>query len=153
MSQGTHCTSPREHRPSWVVTARNINHSAFNGYNPTPSAYSQVRCLACWQTWRTKAKYVDTLPDSTSELIRSHLIKQNEAPAAEPGPAATKQAKVRYGVEGWSDTKDDYIRLCTLNDREFARQASREGPRRRVVDTSTGKVIIENGRDVEPREV
>lgn len=48
---------------SWVVTQRNCNHSAFNGYHETPSRYSTVKCLACGHKWRTKAAYVSTLPD------------------------------------------------------------------------------------------
>lgn len=62
MSGGTSCLV-REHRPGWYVTVRKANYSAFNGYHRTPSAYSEVRCPTCPTTWRTKARYVDTLPD------------------------------------------------------------------------------------------
>lgn len=50
-----------------VVTMRNYNRSAFNGYHWTPSDYSQVRCLTCGHFYRTKAKYVDGLPDATEQ--------------------------------------------------------------------------------------
>ncbi|MFD0032493.1 hypothetical protein ACFVJK_30350 [Streptomyces sp. NPDC127172] len=59
------CRTP-EHRPLWVVLARKCNHSAFNGGRRTPSDYSDVTCTApgCMGRWRTKAAYVDTLPDA-----------------------------------------------------------------------------------------
>lgn len=46
------------------MTARKGNRSAFNGYRWTPSDYSEVRCTVCGRSWRTKAKYVDALPDA-----------------------------------------------------------------------------------------
>ncbi|GAA3085622.1 hypothetical protein GCM10020000_88090 [Streptomyces olivoverticillatus] len=59
------CRTPA-HRPLWVVLQRRCNHSAFNGYRRTPSAYSRVLCTApgCAAAWRTKAAYVDDLPDA-----------------------------------------------------------------------------------------
>lgn len=47
-----------------VVVQYKCNHSAFNGYNYTPSDYSAVRCTrpGCHGAWRTKAAYVDDLP-------------------------------------------------------------------------------------------
>jgi len=56
------CTDPT-HRAHHVVAQRRCNHSAFNGNRYTPSAYSEVRCTVCGRVWRTKAAYVDTLPD------------------------------------------------------------------------------------------
>jgi hypothetical protein len=56
------CRVP-EHRPRWYVQVRRANYSAFNGGHRTPSAYSAIRCSECGSCWRTKAKYVDTLPD------------------------------------------------------------------------------------------
>ena len=55
----------REHREHWVVTQRHGNASAFNGYHWTPSDWSAVKCLAdgCGRVWRTRAAYVDDLPD------------------------------------------------------------------------------------------
>lgn len=55
----------REHRTEWRVFQRKCNHSAFNGYRRTPSDYSTVQCQApgCGRTWRTKAAYVDEIPD------------------------------------------------------------------------------------------
>lgn len=57
------CTDRKVHRPSWYVTVRNANYSAFNGGRRTPSEYSEVRCPLCSARWRTKAAYVDELPD------------------------------------------------------------------------------------------
>ena len=57
------CTS----RSAWTVADRECNHSAFNGYRWTPSAYSAVVCArylgGCGVRWRTKAAYVGALPD------------------------------------------------------------------------------------------
>ncbi len=55
------CNVP-EHRPQWRVVVRKANYSTFNGGKRTPSAYSEVRC-PCGHTWRTRAAYVDSLPD------------------------------------------------------------------------------------------
>jgi hypothetical protein len=56
----------QSHRPFWVVTMRNYNASAFNGYRRTPSHYSEVRCSfdMCRLRWRTKASYVAELSDA-----------------------------------------------------------------------------------------
>jgi hypothetical protein len=63
---GLHCAEPKDHREAgaWVVEIRKANYSAFNGGRRTPSDYSQVRCTACPAVWRTKAAYVDRLPDA-----------------------------------------------------------------------------------------
>ena len=53
----------KDHRH--VVIQRNQNTSAFNGYRPTWSAYSEVRCVETRALWRTKGAYVDDLPDAT----------------------------------------------------------------------------------------
>jgi hypothetical protein len=53
------------HRGAWVVVHRECNYSAFNGYARTSSAYSLVLCETCRRRWRTKAKYVATLPDQS----------------------------------------------------------------------------------------
>lgn len=73
MSSGGGCTV-KAHRKNWVVTVRNANYSAFNGYHRTPSDYSEVHCIDPEHTseqppmgssiWRTKAAYVDDLPDA-----------------------------------------------------------------------------------------
>jgi hypothetical protein len=47
----------------WVVLQRYCNHSAFNGYHWTASAYSSIQCTLCRAIWRTKAKYVSLLKD------------------------------------------------------------------------------------------
>lgn len=52
------------HKQFWLVTARKCNYSAFNGYRWTPSDYSQVMCPNCNVSWRTKAGYVDALPNA-----------------------------------------------------------------------------------------
>lgn len=43
---------------------RRANYSTFNGRRRTPSAYSQVSCGECGRWWRTKAAYVDDLPNT-----------------------------------------------------------------------------------------
>ena len=67
------CTDRKAHRPSWVVTMRQYNQSAFNGYRPTVSAYSEVRCGDCGGRWRTKAAYVATLPDAPGTYRHAYL--------------------------------------------------------------------------------
>lgn len=54
----------RPENPPVMVTMRECNYSAFNGYHWTPSAYSAVRCVWCGSTWRTKGKYVARKPDA-----------------------------------------------------------------------------------------
>lgn len=69
---GCRCNAPREERKkNWVVTARNKNYSAFNGYKATFSNYSEIRCTCCGAIWRTKADYVNSLPNvPKGEYIR-----------------------------------------------------------------------------------
>lgn len=55
------CNCDKKDRRNWRVVQWFCNHSAFNGYRQTPSAYSEIRCLACGRGWRTKAAYVNTL--------------------------------------------------------------------------------------------
>jgi hypothetical protein len=61
------CHCPERQKPiasrAWFVYKRRHNHSAFNGYHYTPPAWSSVHCPKCRVGWRTKAKYVDKLPD------------------------------------------------------------------------------------------
>ncbi|MFJ1742427.1 hypothetical protein ACIOG4_27610 [Streptomyces microflavus] len=73
------CTTPA-HRPFWTVVQRRCNHSAFNGYRRTTSPYSRVECTApgCSAAWRTKAAFVDRLPD-----------------APRPGPARSRTPEPR----------------------------------------------------------
>lgn len=63
----TSCTcegTTAERRASWWCPAYRCNYSAFNGYRRTPSPYSEIRCTACGNRWRTKAAYADALPRS-----------------------------------------------------------------------------------------
>lgn len=60
MSGGTVCKCDKK---NWAVTDRNANHSAFNGYHRTYSAYSGVICTKCFANWRSKANYINYLPD------------------------------------------------------------------------------------------
>lgn len=58
------CKGPMaERRSNWRVSQRLCNHSAFNGYHRTPSAYSEVFCKVCSARWRTTAAYVKNLWD------------------------------------------------------------------------------------------
>lgn len=57
------CTDRKAHRPHWRVRVRKANYSAFNGYRRTPSDYSDLTCTLCGGSWRTKAAYVDEIPD------------------------------------------------------------------------------------------
>jgi len=46
-----------------VVSHRRHNHSVFRGRFGTASRYSEVVCTFCGWRWRTRAEYVDHLPD------------------------------------------------------------------------------------------
>lgn len=63
------CQDPRQHRAggAWRILHYKHNHSAFSGYRETDSDYSEILCLECHRTWRTKAKYVSTLPEISDE--------------------------------------------------------------------------------------
>ena len=64
MSGGAACKCGK--RSAWRVVTYRGNHSAFSGRHFTSSAYSAVYCDpdrgGCSAYWRTKARYVDTLP-------------------------------------------------------------------------------------------
>jgi len=65
MSVWIPCRCKPRDRKNWVVRVRNGNYSYFEYPKGAfhPSDYSQVVCKKCGGTWRTKAKYVDELPD------------------------------------------------------------------------------------------
>ncbi|QOP66223.1 hypothetical protein SEA_DANIELLEIGNACE_83 [Arthrobacter phage DanielleIgnace] len=66
--------SDKTHRPYWFVSERRVNFSAFNGYHRTPSDWSRIFCPLCPAqkcTWRTKAKYVDEIPDYEYRTVPS----------------------------------------------------------------------------------
>lgn len=50
-------------RRAWTVWQRHCSHSAFNGYRRKVSQYSTVRCLVCGALGRTRARWVDQIPD------------------------------------------------------------------------------------------
>jgi hypothetical protein len=68
MSAHIKCTCGRKRgdHTDLVVKMRRYNCSAFNGYHYTPSQYSMISCTrpSCYGTWRSKEKYVDSLPDA-----------------------------------------------------------------------------------------
>lgn len=69
MSGGQSCKCAKKHLR---VFQRYCNHSAFSGYQRTPSAYSSIRCLRCGAIWRTNAKYVPDLADITEAEMRQN---------------------------------------------------------------------------------
>lgn len=90
MSQGEACQ--KHGREWWFVVARKVNYSAFNGYHATPSDYSEVRCghpapeghrtrgvQYAGARWRTKAAYVDDLPDEEQWKPPTTLHPEREA--------------------------------------------------------------------------
>jgi hypothetical protein len=50
-----------------VVVQRHSRCSAFDGYRVMWSPYSGLRCMKCGTFWRTKAGYVDSLPDAKGD--------------------------------------------------------------------------------------
>lgn len=61
MTKGNKCNC---NKPDWVIIHYKHNHSAFESpkYAPHYSEYSTVYCNSCGGLWRTKAKYVESLP-------------------------------------------------------------------------------------------
>lgn len=49
---------------AWVVMQYKCNYSAFNGYQYTPSEYSEIQCRVCGSKWRTKANFVEQIKDN-----------------------------------------------------------------------------------------
>lgn len=68
MSSGVACECKPPDRANWVIVQYKCNHSAFNGWRYTPSAYSEIRCMKCRGLWRTKAKYVKTLKHAVGHV-------------------------------------------------------------------------------------
>lgn len=61
MSKGIRCKC---NNPRWEILHYKHNHSAFQypKYGEHYSDYSTVICRNCGSVWRTKANYVDKLP-------------------------------------------------------------------------------------------
>lgn len=70
VSFGCHC--PERRKPvkdrAWVVVARRCNYSAFNGWRYTPSDWSEVFCKGCHALGRTRASYVEDLPNGEIDV-------------------------------------------------------------------------------------
>jgi hypothetical protein len=77
MSGGPACSCGDRRR--WRVRDYRCNYSAFNGYHRTPSDYSSVMCLGCSRSWRTKAAYVDGLPNLSEKERQAWLRGDTEA--------------------------------------------------------------------------
>ena len=63
-SQGVSCTcqgTRKEKMKNWRILHYKCNFSAFGGYACQRSDYSQVHCLICKGSWRTRAAYVEKL--------------------------------------------------------------------------------------------
>lgn len=55
----------------WRVIKRNENNSYFVKNRSQWSAYSCVLCLRCRTVWRTKATYIDHLPNATQDELNA----------------------------------------------------------------------------------
>ncbi|MBM3299830.1 MAG: hypothetical protein FJY85_07735 [Deltaproteobacteria bacterium] len=66
VSFGCHCEERRKPvgERKWEVLARHYQCSAFYGYREMYSDYSLVRCKTCGAIGRTKAAYVNELPNA-----------------------------------------------------------------------------------------
>lgn len=51
-----------DNRKGWRVNRYKCHFSAFNGYKQTYSDFSEIVCESCAGRWRTKARYVESLP-------------------------------------------------------------------------------------------
>lgn len=67
MSSGIPCKCRPRDKSNYAVRERNCNHSYFESPRGARhySDYSLVACKKCGGLWRTKAKYVASLPDET----------------------------------------------------------------------------------------
>lgn len=65
----------------WGVSQKHCRCSAFDGYQVMYSDYSAVHCLECGAVWRTKANFVETLPN----VIAVRTGWQFTSPQAERG--------------------------------------------------------------------
>ena len=76
-AKGCRCDGSHKHRRrNFVITARNI---ATSYGKVVPSPYSEIKCLRCRRKWRSKAKYIQKLPDWQERHYRSlglHTILQ-----------------------------------------------------------------------------
>lgn len=108
---------------SVMVLSRCCNYSAFSGYHRTSSDYSGVQCLWCGHVWRTKAKWVGTMPEAPDHCERSsdpaewrrmlsldveQTVDQNGKPLVEAGPPKARSA---LGLKQWK------YRRVTLRER------------------------------------
>lgn len=56
------CKKPlAEKKKNWVVTKYKYNNSHFEFNHYADSDYSEIQCLECGYSWRTKAGYVEGL--------------------------------------------------------------------------------------------
>lgn len=105
MSGGGTCPH-KDHRPFWVVGQRQYNMSAFNGYHRTPSDYSLVWCTVegCRSAWRTKAAYVDALPNACSQCEAAAQTSCRVCHRGLCSPCSTNHHHEGYGVPA-TDTR------------------------------------------------
>lgn len=87
MSGGAVCRCREAGRPvserRWRVALRHGSASAFNGYRWAPSDFSEVRCLWCCAIWRTRAAYVECLPDWDDD--EAWRVEEEARIASKPG--------------------------------------------------------------------
>lgn len=100
MPSDFNCECIPKDRAHWVVQQRQCNHSAFNGYHRTASAYSSVWCTRCKRRWRTKAAYVRTLPDEETALTPDEVLARvRHAGKTGNFRMATSHTAEEYAVE------------------------------------------------------
>lgn len=75
------CKCPERKKPiekrAWVVTQYKWNTGAFVKDGGTFSNYSQVRCLKCGNTGRTKCKYVEELDHMGYAEAQLEVVRNN----------------------------------------------------------------------------
>lgn len=77
----------------WRVVDRECNYSTFNGRQQTYSQFSAITCLKCGARWRTRATYVQKLPD---------LNRETEFNTS-PGISSYQAAMVSFGREPYKN--------------------------------------------------
>lgn len=163
MSGGTVCKCDPKR---WAVIQRKCNHSAFNGYHRTPSDYSTVVCLDCGRPWRTKAKYVDKLPDMPEGWQKFHppwtAIAEKlypTPPASEPMPAAEHRTTEQHrGVLPLEDaTPPVELADNVMQSRKWVKikgsDVRLEYPSKKVMEPDGYHYHFEDDRTVEPKRI
>jgi hypothetical protein len=88
VSHSFNCHCPERAKPvaarAWFVVQRNYQASAFNGYHREFTERSTIVCGQCGAVGRTKARFVDKLPDAPTQYPASFRFTRAQIDADQP---------------------------------------------------------------------